>query len=44
VPALGLARNATSYPASVHARALASHLVYGAATDASFRVLDRVLH
>jgi uncharacterized membrane protein YagU involved in acid resistance len=44
VPALGLSKPVTAYPASVHAKALASHLVYGAATDAGFRVLDRVLH
>ncbi len=44
VPALGLSRGAAAYPASVHAKALASHLVYGTATDASFRFLERVLH
>jgi len=33
VPALGLAKPAREYPASVHASALASHLVYGAATE-----------
>ncbi|HEX9400698.1 MAG TPA: DUF1440 domain-containing protein [Anaeromyxobacter sp.] len=44
VPALGFSRGPTAYPASLHAKALASHVVYGAATDASFRVLARVLH
>jgi hypothetical protein len=44
VPALGLSRKATAYPASTHAKGLASHLVYGTATDAGFRVLERVLH
>jgi len=44
VPALGLSRKPADYPASTHAKALASHLVYGTATDAGFRVLARVLH
>lgn len=39
VPALGLSRKPWKYPASTHARALASHLVYGAATDVGFRLL-----
>ena len=33
VPALGLAKGPRSYPVSVHASALASHVVYGAATE-----------
>ncbi|MFT3914908.1 MAG: hypothetical protein QM704_12575 [Anaeromyxobacteraceae bacterium] len=39
VPALGLSRGPTAYPASTHAKALASHLVYGAATEVGFRLL-----
>jgi uncharacterized membrane protein YagU involved in acid resistance len=33
VPALGLAKPPQKYPASTHASALASHVVYGAATE-----------
>ncbi len=33
VPALGLSRGPTAYPARVHATALASHLVYGTTTE-----------
>lgn len=33
VPALGLSKPPTEYPVSVHAKALASHLVYGASLD-----------
>lgn len=44
VPALGLARKPWDYPASTHAKALASHLVYGTATDAGFRALGATLH
>ncbi len=33
VPALGLSKSATEYPLSVHAYALASHLVYGLTTE-----------
>jgi uncharacterized membrane protein YagU involved in acid resistance len=44
VPLLGFAKPPTAYPASLHAKALASHLVFGAATDASFRAIDRALH
>ena len=43
VPALGLSREAHAYPASVHAKALASHLVFGTATDAGFRALALAL-
>jgi hypothetical protein len=41
VPALGFAKGPRAYPASTHAKALAAHLVYGAATAASFRALAR---
>jgi hypothetical protein len=44
VPALGLSRPAARYPASTHAKAFASHLVYGAATDAGYRALRGVTH
>ncbi|MDQ3684424.1 MAG: DUF1440 domain-containing protein [Acidobacteriota bacterium] len=33
VPALGLSKSATEYPISIHAYALASHLVYGLTTE-----------
>jgi uncharacterized membrane protein YagU involved in acid resistance len=33
VPAFGLSKSASAYPASVHASAWASHLVYGITTD-----------
>lgn len=33
VPAFGLSKAPAAYPASVHASALASHLVYGVTTD-----------
>jgi len=39
-PALGFSRAPWRYPASTHLKALANHLVYGAATGASYRVLD----
>jgi hypothetical protein len=44
VPALGFAKGPRAYPASAHAKALAAHLVYGTATAASFRAIERVLH
>lgn len=44
VPALGFSRRPTRYPPSTHAKALASHVVYGAATDAGYRALRRVVH
>lgn len=43
VPALGLSEAPTEYPASVHAQALAAHLVYGLVTDLVLRGLRRVL-
>jgi hypothetical protein len=43
-PALGFSRSPAQYPPSTHAKALASHLVYGAATDAGYRVLQAVVH
>ena len=44
VPALGLSRRPWDYPASTHAKALASHLVYGATTGAGVRLLDAAVH
>jgi uncharacterized membrane protein YagU involved in acid resistance len=44
VPALRLSRAPTAYPPSIHAKSLAAHLVYGAATDASYRLLRPALH
>ncbi len=38
VPALGLSKRPWAYPASTHAKSLAAHVVYGAATDAGFRL------
>ncbi|HEX9051782.1 MAG TPA: DUF1440 domain-containing protein [Anaeromyxobacter sp.] len=40
VPALGFSRKPWDYPASTHAKSLAAHLVYGAATGAGFRLID----
>lgn len=44
VPALGFSRGVTEYPPSVHAKAAASHAVYGAATGASFGLLGKIMH
>jgi putative membrane protein len=44
VPALGFSRSPARYPPSTHAKGLASHLVYGAATDAGYRALQAVVH
>ncbi len=44
VPALGLSKKPWEYPASTHAKALASHLVYGAATGAGYGLLGSVVH
>lgn len=43
VPLLGLSKAPTEYPASVHAYALASHLVYGATLEAVRRGVRRML-
>lgn len=43
VPLLGLSRGPTAHPPGVHARALGAHLVYGLATGAATRVLQRVM-
>jgi hypothetical protein len=43
VPALGLSLNPTDYPASIHAYALASHLVYGLTTELVRRAVRRAL-
>ncbi|MBI3654371.1 MAG: DUF1440 domain-containing protein [Acidobacteria bacterium] len=43
VPALGLAKAPTQYPLSTHASALASHFVYGVATDVVRRAVREVL-
>jgi putative membrane protein len=39
VPAFGLSKSPAEYPASTHASALASHLVYGLSVDAVRRAL-----
>ncbi len=44
VPALGLSRGPLDYPPSTHAKALASHVVYGAATGAGVRLARVALH
>jgi putative membrane protein len=41
VPAFGLSKKPTEYPAAVHVQALASHLVYGLTTDLVRRGLLR---
>jgi hypothetical protein len=43
VPALGLSKPPTAYPASTHIYALASHLVYGLTTDLVRRSVRAVL-
>ena len=43
VPALGLAKPPTEYPAEVHADALAAHFMYGVTTDVLRRVLRHVV-
>jgi len=43
VPALGLSKPAREYPPSVHAKALASHLVYGVSTDLIRREVRQAL-
>jgi putative membrane protein len=43
VPTLGLSRPAIAYPLSVHANALASHLVYGLGTELGRRVMRAIL-
>ena len=42
VPAFGLSRSPDQYPAGVHLQALASHAVFGLATDLTMRVLLRL--
>jgi putative membrane protein len=43
VPALGLSKPPTEYPLSNHLYSLASHLVYGASTEAARRLTRRLL-
>ena len=43
VPALGLSKGPTEYPASVHAYAFASHLVFGASTEVVRQAIRRAL-
>jgi len=43
VPALGLSKSPTEYPLSIHAYALASHLVYGLTTEVVRRAVRRAL-
>jgi putative membrane protein len=43
VPAFGLAKAPTEYPASTHAEALASHLVYGLTTEGMRYGIRRLL-
>lgn len=44
VPLIGWAKGPRAYPPSVHAKALASHVVYGTATGAGYRLLAKILH
>ena len=44
VPALGLSRDATDYPTSVHVYSLASHLVYGVTTELVRRAVRKALN
>jgi putative membrane protein len=43
IPLFGFSLKPTNYPPSVHAKALAAHVVYGAATDGGYRLLSRVV-
>ena len=43
VPALGLSREPTDYPMSIHVYSLASHLVYGLTTELVRRAVRRAL-
>jgi hypothetical protein len=43
VPALGLSRPPWEYPANVHVRAIAAHLLYGAVLDGVLRFAKRML-
>jgi putative membrane protein len=43
VPALGLSRDASEYPVSVHAYSLTSHLVYGLTTELVRRAVRKAL-
>ncbi len=43
VPALGLSKSAEEYPLSVHAYALASHMVYGVTTEVVRRAVRNAL-
>jgi hypothetical protein len=43
VPAIGLSRKPSEYPASIHAYAFTSHLVYGLTTELVRRAVRRVL-
>ena len=43
VPAVGLSKAPTEYPLSIHAYALASHLVFGVSTEAVRRTVRRAL-
>ena len=43
VPLLGLSKKPTEYPLSIHAYALASHLVYGLTTEVVRRAVRRAL-
>jgi uncharacterized membrane protein YagU involved in acid resistance len=43
VPALGLSKRPTQFPLSIHAYALASHLVYGLATEMGRRAVRKAL-
>lgn len=42
LPLFGLAKPPQEYPAEYHAKSVAAHLVYGAVTDTSLRLLGRI--
>jgi len=44
VPALGLSRDSSEYPASIHVYSLASHLVYGVTTELVRRAVRKALN
>ena len=44
VPALGLSRDSSDYPASVHVYSLASHMIYGLTTELVRRAVRKALN
>jgi hypothetical protein len=43
VPAIGLSKWAPAYPASTHVFGMASHLVFGVATDRTIKLVEKAM-